>query len=171
MTHLHIFLAGVPATGKSMLGRWLAETQNHVHLDAERDSGSDFDHHAIHKEWDALIATAQPTEFGRAIRLLRRPVIVNWGFPVEYLYVPRALRATGFRTWWLRGDRDQARRAFIGRGGIPVHLFEQQMDAIEREWTHIESVFGSQIIDGLRPDGSQRPPSELWREILGAETL
>jgi hypothetical protein len=45
------------------------------------------------------------------------------------------------------------------------------MDAIEREWTHIESVFGSQIIDGLRPDGSQRPPSELWREILGAETL
>jgi hypothetical protein len=42
------------------------------------------------------------------------------------------------------------------------------MDDIEREWLLIASVFGSKVADGLRSDGSQRTPQEIWRDISAA---
>jgi hypothetical protein len=61
-----------------------------------------------------------------------------------------------------------ARNAFVKRGGIAPADFDKQMDDIEREWLLIATVFGSNIVNGLRPDGSQRTPQEIWRDISAA---
>ncbi len=62
-----LFVAGVPATGKSWLGRWLAEERGYVHIDAERDGGADLDRAGVHREWDELISTCRATRFVEAI--------------------------------------------------------------------------------------------------------
>jgi hypothetical protein len=161
----HLLIAGVPATGKSWLGRWLSETQGYRHIDAERDGGIDFDRLRVHEVWDQLIATGQAHTFVAALEKLGKPVVLDWGFPVSCLYVARSLQSQGFVTWWLHGDREQARQAFLARGGIDVLCFDHQMDDIEREWPAIRGVFGMRIVEGLRPNGSQRNPGEIWADI------
>ena len=168
MTCHDLFVAGVPATGKSWLGQWLTEEHGYLHIDAERDKGADFDRVGVHDEWDELISTGRATKFVKAIGRLRHPVIVNWGFPTRYLYVVSALQADGVRTWWFHAERYLARQAFVARGGIDPAYFDRQMVDIEREWLLIVSVVRPRIVQGLNPDGSQRTPEELWREISAA---
>jgi hypothetical protein len=162
-----LFIAGVPATGKSWLGRWLAENHGYVHIDAERDNGADLDRAGVHPEWDDLLSTGRATKFVRAIKSLQDPVVVNWGFPTRYLYVVRALQVERIPAWWFNAPRSLARNAFIARPGIDVVCFDRQMNDIEREWLLIEFVFKPRIVEGLHLDGSQRTPEEIWREISG----
>src|SRR6267142_5764594 len=108
-----LFVAGIPATGKSWLGQWLAENHGYIHIDAERDSGADFDRVGIHKQWDDFILRGRADKFVSALRKLPKPVVVNWGFPTRYLYVVSALHAEGIPTWWLNARRSVARKAFI----------------------------------------------------------
>ena len=68
----------------------------------------------------------------------------------------------------LHAQRDQARTAFVSRGGIDPRCFDSQMNDIEREWLVISLVFGGRIIAGLNGDGSQRKPEDLWSEITAA---
>ena len=166
MSFNNVLIAGVPATGKSWLGKWLAEKHGYVHIDAEVAGGTDFDQVGIHSEWNDLILTGSATKFANSIQRLSRPVVVNWGFPTRYLYVVSALQAEGFRAWWFQASKDLARRAFVMRGGISPECFDRQMADIEREWLLIKSVFQLRIVEGLCADGSQRTPQEIWREIL-----
>lgn len=161
----HLFISGAPATGKSWLGNWLSETRGYLHIDAERNNGADFGRLGVHREWDKLIATREAAAFHDALEQLSKPVIVNWGFPLRFLYVVSALQEVGVQTWWFKADRTQARAAFQNRGGIDVSLFDLQMNDIEREWSRIKSVFGNRVVCSLRPDGSQREPEDLWSEI------
>jgi hypothetical protein len=147
------------------LGYWLAEEHGYVHIDAEKAGGADFDRVGAHNEWDELISTGRATKFVRAIGRSRNSVVVNWGFPTRYLYVVSALQAEGVHTWWFHAQRNLARQAFVARGGIDPVYFDRQMADIEREWLLIESVFRPRIVVGLRSDGSQRTPEEIWREV------
>jgi hypothetical protein len=164
----HLFLAGVPATGKSWLGGWMVETHGYVHIDAERDGGRGFDTAGIRPQWERLIQTGRAAEFVSALTTVGKPVVLNWGFPTRFLHIPDALKAAGLRLVWLTGDRGQAREAFVRRGGIDPRCFDRQMDAIERDWPLIARVFAGGIVQGLGQDGSQRHPEDIWREIAGA---
>jgi hypothetical protein len=83
-----------------------------------------------------------------------------------------AFQAEGVPTWWLRGNVAHARGAFIKReqkklgDGTPVGVFDAQVGEIDRHWLLIERLFGDQMIDGLRADGSQREPAEIWKELI-----
>src|SRR2546430_4803190 len=160
----HLFVAGVPATGKTWLRCWLAE-EGYIHIDAEKNEGGDFDRVGLHRTWDHLIGTRQALPFIKAANALGKPVVVNWGFRLCYLYVVAALQAEGVAAWWLDAERDQARAAFVARGGIDVACFDHQMNDIEREWPAISSVFGKRVVHGLRQDGTQRTPEEIWVDI------
>ena len=167
-----LFISGVPATGKTWLSSWLADTQGYVHIDAEKEHGADLDRTNLHREWDELLGTGKANKFMAAAERLKRPLVLNWGFPMRYLMAVTALQEAGVELWWLHADRDQARTAFIEREEkkpeherIPVECFDRQMDEIEQHWSEIEHIFGTNMVDGLKPDGSQRDPPELWAEI------
>jgi hypothetical protein len=166
----HLFIGGVPATGKTWLGNWLAAERGYLHIDAEVQNGTDFDKVDAHREWDELINTGHAKGFLDAVERLVKPVVLNWGLPTRYLYVVAVLQEQGFQAWWLHGDRSQARTAFLARGGIDVRCFDTQMNDIEREWSLIKLVFGSRIVSGLKTDGSQRRPQDLWSEICRLTT-
>jgi hypothetical protein len=122
MLHHNLFVAGVPATGKSWLGQWLAQKHGYVDVDAERAGGEDFDRAGIHSEWDDLISAGRAPKLVTAIARLSNPVIIDWGFPTRFLYVVCALQAEGVQTYWIHAERHLARQAFINRGGIDVQL-------------------------------------------------
>jgi hypothetical protein len=165
----HLFIAGVPCTGKSLLGGWIDKNCGYIHIDAERAGGADFDNAGVHREWDELIASGRADNFAAAVRHLGKPIVLNWGFPMHFAFVVTALQAARFSAWWFSADRAQARSAFLKRGGIPVALFDRQMKEIERQWLLIERLFGENMINGLHSDGSQREPKELWKEITAPD--
>jgi hypothetical protein len=167
-----LLISGVPCTGKSLLGSYLADEQGYIHIDAERDNGADFDRAGIHREWDEFLGTGRVQIFVDAAARLGKPIILNWGMPMNFLPIVPALQAAGIGTWWLCADRALARIAFIERENkkpererIPVECFDAQMDEIEGHWSQIQEIFGKNMLQGLRPDGSQRPAAELWNEI------
>lgn len=161
----HIFVAGIPATGKSWLGNWLEDRQGYVHIDAERDGGARFDRINSRAGWEHLVQVGHADLFMAAVARSQRPVVLNWGFPTQRLYVVSALKAAGIRPFWLGADREHARAAFIDRGGIDVQFFDRQMDDIDREWLRIQEVFGARVIQGLDSRGRQRLPGQLWAAI------
>ena len=171
----HLFITGVPCTGKSLLGRWLATERGWMHIDAEHWPNYDSD--GIHAAWDVFLSKiGRATDFIRAANRKSRPMIFDWGLPMRDLFVIAAFQAEGMATWWLRGDRDHARKAFIVReqnkpagSGSPVEFFDAQMHEIDRHWLLIERLFGKQIINGLHADGSQRNPAELWEELTARD--
>src|SRR5919108_1798579 len=113
----HLFVAGVPATGKTWLGSWLAE-RGYIHIDAEKDNGADLDRMALHQEWNCLVGTGRATTFMAAVKTITQPLVVNWGFPTRYLYVVSALQAEGVHAWWLHAPRGLARKAFVAREAL-----------------------------------------------------
>lgn len=159
------FVSGVPCTGKTWLGSWLQENEGFQHVDAEKDKGRDLDTLGIHEEWDMVVQTGRAEALARKISTLSNPVILNWGFPLSYMYFVRALQVAGIPAWWIRADPSQARDAFTIRGGINVQCFDKQIGDINRNLLLIELVFGERIIEGLTASGVQRHPSELWSEI------
>ncbi|MEO5913567.1 MAG: hypothetical protein ABIS50_05005 [Luteolibacter sp.] len=159
------FVSGVPCTGKTWLGNWLFENEGFEHVDAEKNGGRDLDTVGIHHEWDSVASEGRADNLARKIAALPKPVVLNWGFPMSYLYFVRALQVAGIETWWIRADPQLARDAFISRGGINVACFDRQIGDINRNIALIELVFGTRIIDGLTTNGEQRHPSELWSEM------
>jgi hypothetical protein len=160
-----LFIAGVPCTGKTWLGSWLAEHEGFIHVDAEKNHGSDLDKAGIHDEWDLALKSGRADELAEKIQGLTKPVVLNWGFPPSYLYFVRALQVAGIDTWWIHAKRDLARDAFSKRCGIDLRCFDRQMGEIERHWLLLELVFDNRTIEGLDDEGKQRHPQDLWQEI------
>jgi hypothetical protein len=164
------FVSGVPCTGKTWLGCWLAENEGFGHADAEKNEGRDLDTLGIHGEWDSVVNTGTADDLSRKVATLSMPLVLNWGFPMCYMYFVRALQVAGIETWWIRAEPALARGAFVARGGIDVQNFDRQIAAINRHRFLIELVFGERIIEGLTVTGEQRHPSDLWEEITRKRT-
>jgi hypothetical protein len=169
-----LLISGVPCTGKTLLGSYLADEHGYIHIDAERNNGADFDRTGIHREWDEFLHTGRGNIFVDAAVSLGKPMILNWGMPMNFLPIVPALQAAGMGAWWLRADRALARIAFTEREKrkpererIPGGCFDAQMDEIEKHWPQVQEVFQKHMVQGLSSDGSQRPAAELWDEIAG----
>jgi hypothetical protein len=143
----HLFISGVPATGKTWLGAWLADEKGYVHIDAEKNGGADFDREGLHGAWDNLIRTGSADELLRAMNHLKKVTVLNWGMPMSTLFVVTALQKQGVEAWWINGDAVLARNAFIARENkkpqkdrISVRSFDGQMREIARYLSLVERV-------------------------------
>ena len=105
-----VFIAGIPASGKSHFGRWLESKYGFVHIDPEENNR--LDSLSIHDVWDACFISRDCAPFAQALRRLKEPVVFNWGFPVPCLPVAAALKEAGFDSWWLDADTARARTEF-----------------------------------------------------------
>ena len=161
------FVSGVPCTGKTWLGSWLSQERGFHHVDAEKNNGADLDAVGIRHEWNLTISTGRAEDLTKKIAALSKPVVLNWGFPMCYLYFVKALQVADIETWWIQTDPPLARKAFIERGGIDVKYFDKQMSDIVRHSLLLEFLFGDHVVEGLKADGTQRHPKDLWNEMTG----
>lgn len=159
-----LFLAGIPASGKSHFGQWLQATHDYLHIDAELPGQLDV--HGLHQTWDAGIAQTNAQAFVEAVRALGRSVVLNWGFPPNCLPFIRSLGSTGFTLWWFDADLSAARSAY-GEIGRPVEIFDRQIANIRVRWPAIHDVFAPNIINTLDSAGARRREDEVLRIIRG----
>src|SRR5262249_48687377 len=136
-----IFLAGVPATGKSTYGQWLEDRHGFIHVDFET-SQEDPIKSGIYQKF----MQGDVNSFHNHFLSLETNIILSWGFVPDksLLTYLQALKDKGVEMWWFNADRLVAREAFIARDELPgseqigVNLFDLQMDRIEHKWPQIE---------------------------------
>lgn len=160
-----VLLSGIPATGKSTYGRWLAETKGFVHVDVEAPGA--LVTHSLDVAWRGMFKTGAVRAFIDQVGQLGTEVAIDWGFPPTCLPVVRAIQAAGVGTWWFDGDRAAARRAFLARGTVSATHLDHQMAGITQHWCEIQMVFAGRIIQVIDSKGQYLPPGEIYAQMCG----
>ena len=154
----YILVCGIPAVGKSTLGRHLAQRDNFAHYDLE----------SFPAGWP--IPSLQPlwnTDRRRFVEALKEHhprVILDWGFPVACLPIVDEIAAAGLKILWLDGDRNAARESYIRRGGQDVRAFDVQIQAITGATLPRARPF--RVINALSTDGEYVLPQQLVTQMF-----
>jgi hypothetical protein len=161
-----ILLSGIPATGKSTFGRWLASDRGFAHVDVENGGLGPV---GLASAWGAVCQLPPPDvrPFITAVRALRRPVALDWGFPPACLPIVRALHDQGLTAWWFDGDRQAARAAFVRRATVPVDALDRQMGFIEADQALLDEFYAQRVVQAIGPDGSFTPPDRIFAAMFG----
>jgi hypothetical protein len=157
MSNMIVLLAGIPATGKSFFGHWLAENRHFVHLDIENSDRL--------QELSTAVRQNGVATFVDKLGQLGQRVVLDWGFPPRLLYFVKEMKECGVRLWWFDGDHDRAREEFIKRGTVLLPNFERQMHQIGLHWNEIREVFQPNILQVLDSEGHRMTPEEIWGHI------
>lgn len=115
--------------------------------------------------WDRVF-TGDQVDFTRALAKIARPVVLAWGFPPACLGTVAELIAAGMTAWWLDGDRDAARQAFIARASGSIDDFDTQMRRIREQWSSISQIFAGHMIRTVHPGGTYSSPDRVFRLIV-----
>jgi hypothetical protein len=157
-----VFLAGVPATGKSHFGEWCSREYGALHLDRELPEVSR--RTELRAAWEAL-ARRDARPLADALVRLTQLAILNWGYPADDSRLPEALRDAGFELWWFHASPSAARAAFAQRRTGELGNFDSQMGAIIRNEERIRQIFGPRTVCTLRDDGTRLDPQKIAEQI------
>ena len=167
---MHLLISGIPASGKSTFCRWLEEKKGFLHLDVEKPGV--LDRHGLATAWGALFdaSTSAAPFFVQALDGLKRPAVIDWGFPPECLNTVRKLSEAGVMLWWFAADWDIARRKFQLRRYPHVQAFDIQIRKIEADLQEINALFRSHVEYALPSTGIYTPPGKIWDSMLDTLT-
>lgn len=151
-----LLITGIPGTGKTTAGDYLAERHGFQHLDFE--------------DMETLHPFMQFGERGfrkqlAALKQTKRDTVVTWGFvPDAQLGAVLLMRSLGFEWIWLDGDHDAARRVFLERGTVPEAALDVQMAKIAR---HIDlDKLRPRIVNPFDENGNFRPIDAVVASVL-----
>jgi hypothetical protein len=153
-----LFLCGIPASGKTSVGRHLSRNWGFAHYDLEN----------YPRGWPCNLKFLWDTStagFVAALQAQHSKWVLDWGFPSQHVSVVRELRAAGARVIWFAANVEMARALFIKRGGASVGFFDRQVADIGS--AGLPTGLGADIIQPLTQHGQVRDVDQLCREILG----
>jgi hypothetical protein len=143
---------------------WLKQHHNFAHIDLENQG---LDQFGLGDAWQGIVRlppeTVQP--FVTRLREMKRPVVLDWGFPPQWLPLVRALHEAGVTAWWFDADRAAARNAFIRRGTVSVEALDQQLGLIDRHWPQLAEFYGPRIVRVLAPSGVFMTPEAISSSV------
>ena len=154
-----ILLSGIPASGKSSLGKYLGNVHGVVHVDAEEPG--ELAIHGLQTAWDALFASGSAEQLVHAASRSGAPCVLDWGFPPSCLAFVASMKAAGIEPWWCDGDREAAHRLYRARPSKNSEAdWQRQMEAITLQWPAIQALFGDRILETVRTGPALRPFAE-----------
>jgi hypothetical protein len=153
---MRILITGVPGTGKTTIGEYLATEHDFYHQDMEMN------------EFEPIRqAKANITDFLKSLDA-HQNIVVTWGFgPFTDRPVIEVLIEDGYLLFWLDGDRIASFTNFMHR--------EKHNDQMEyMYYLQMMNIVSSQIVKQLKPVlinpflewGKYRPIDEITNEIL-----
>jgi len=121
-----LLITGVPGTGKTTIGNYLAEEYRFNHLNVELlDSWS--------VELKNLFLSNSWVEFVKRLKSNGKDTVMTWGFmPGVHDKAIKDLQEFGFKLIWFDGNRKAAREAFLKRGTVDEPTLDIQMKRIEK---------------------------------------
>jgi hypothetical protein len=151
-----LLITGIPGTGKTTVGNYLASEHGFEHLDFE-------DEMTLRRFLGRGEASLR-AELA-ALRRTHSRVVVTWGFvPQVQLPFVLLMRGLGFEWVWFDGDRDAARRVFLDRGTVPEAALDVQLAAIAQ---HIDlDQLQPRLLNPFENAGRFRPIAEVAAELL-----
>jgi shikimate kinase len=151
-----LLFAGVPGTGKTALGEYMAEKHGFFHQDME-----------IAKFEPVRKFEEDPVSFLGSFAS-HEDIVVSWGFgPFNNREEIEVFIADGFKLFWFDGDRTASFRHFMRR--------ENQDEKMELAYySQMQMVITTRIIDLLKPviinpfedNGDFRPKEEIAQDVL-----
>lgn len=166
LTPNSIFLAGVPAAGKTYFGNWLAKNKGYLHLDFEKSESADAAE--VRKEWDEFFATGKELPLIQALASKNVPIVFNWGFvPNAHSFIKHLL-TYGMAPVWFAASKSHAEGEFVKRGGIPVEAFNTQMQKIAQYQQELGDLFQSCVIFTIDKEGNRVSPEVIYERIVEA---
>ncbi len=133
-----LLIAGIPGTGKTNIGNYLAAKHDFIHIDME--SGNNIP--AIIKD---------PTVFIENLVDKKKDIVVTWGFVPceEQIGIVKQFKNKFFKLVWFDGNRAAAKREYIKReekGGV-----EYLTNATSLYDLQISRIDGSGLINRICP--------------------
>lgn len=152
-----LLITGVPGTGKTTIGNYLAEKYGYIHFDRE-----------LLQSWSIEFQQAwieSPQSFVSAIKKLNKDIVITWGFMpgTDDSYVLE-LKNLGSKLIWLDGNREAAKKAFLARGTVSEKLFNIQMLRIEG--SSIQNVFNPKVFNTFGVKGNFLEKDEIVKGLL-----
>jgi hypothetical protein len=153
----NLLITGIPATGKTTIGDYLAREHGFAHIDMEADN---------FKNTIDLVRDAD-TFF---TRFPDSDTVITWGFdPYDMrLFVQRFVNS-GFKLFWLDGDRAAALRNFLVRESKKPQselTYYRQMSSILA--SGIIEKLGPIIISPFTPEGELASTKATAKKLLDA---
>jgi len=162
---MHFLISGIPASGKSTFCRWLEEKKGFLHLDVEKPGV--LHRYGLATAWNAMFdAGGSAAPFIDALEKMKRPVVIDWGFPPEHIHAVRKLFDSGVMLWWFAADWAVARRKSQPRRFPHVQDFDIQIRKIEATLPEINAIFRSHKEYTLPSTGIYPPPDQIWESML-----
>jgi len=154
-----VLVSGIPASGKTEFGKWLAEHHRFRHEDLENGK------HMTRLE------RKTPKAFIDEIRGGRSDLVLDWGFPphAQGLKTVRGVVEAGLTRWWFDGDRAAARESFERRTGHPATVddLDRQLRPIDSAWREIVDIFGEHRLDAIGPGPAYLSSEAIFDAMFG----
>ena len=158
-----IFIAGVPGTGKSSFGRWIAKTKGFTYIDMEHD---DLDNQGFRPSWDEFTGASGSKRFVTELLSHASPVCLDWGFPPQCLPIVRRLADAGIDLWWFDAEPVVAKKYFLQRGTVSQSAFDTQVALIESARHQIMPLFRDHVVTVITSDGVHLPNDDIYARMF-----
>jgi hypothetical protein len=157
-----LLLSGIPGSGKSCYGRWLAKNKAYLHLDLEH---GDLEKHGLERLWDEFWSS-RSDRFIAALLENSCPICLDWGFPPRCLPIVQRLADAGIELWWFEADPQLAKKFLLDRATVSEAAFNEQMANIEASRRAIMELFGQNVIRPFREGGARVPHEQIYAQMF-----
>ncbi len=158
-----VLIAGIPGAGKSTFCERFAAHKGWLHLDIDwLGRSKPWPNEKLQQTWSVAIQTGDPAIFIRACKEIG-DVIIDWGFPIQYISFVQKLAARGFKIFWFDADVQAARRVFANRATVSLTAFDQQMSALNS--VDVLDAIGPKVIRVLEKGPQFKPYEEILEEM------
>lgn len=138
-----VLISGIPASGKSSFGGWLAARHGWIHVDMEHGGLAAIGADAF---WNLGLQTGSFGPFVKFLQGCEQSVVCDWGFPVQFSGTIERLHAHGMETWWFDGDDAAARESFLKRGRGSAAAFDKQLAEIRKYWPIFGGHYSGRVV-------------------------
>ncbi|MGH7198191.1 MAG: hypothetical protein ACREH5_05580 [Candidatus Omnitrophota bacterium] len=152
-----LLIAGVPATGKTTVGRYLGSERSFLHIDFEDRSPL----------WNEFLIT-NPAGLIDDFSCHGGDLVVTWGFAPEAhsIRVVKIFKEKGFDLIWFDGNRQAALREFLRREGGDTRAFREQLKGIRR--ARVLEKIRPVVVNTFDPKGRFRDLPAIAAEVVAA---
>jgi hypothetical protein len=147
-----LLITGIPGTGKTTIGDFLANSYDFIHFDMEETGRAS----EINSDVEKFVNINFPVD---------QNIVLTWGFAPDEATIKTIgfLKLYGFDLFWFDGDHNVAREMCIKRGSFNESEFQEQMRLLGI--FDVPSKIGAKIINVFNEDGSLKDKLIIAKEI------